>query len=137
VELLGAPAERTDDAAGCAIALEGEQVARPRGEELRQGVLEERQRAWLVMHVRKDVGDEACLEADADGARRALDRLGELVLGGGGHRHHAGSEQLAELRVAAGGRGSPRDVTTTRTGARSAASAVSPSGNGAVLVGRR
>src|SRR5205823_943358 len=54
VQLLGAPAERTDDAAGGAIALEGEQVARARGEELREGVLEERKRAWLVVHVRDD-----------------------------------------------------------------------------------
>ena len=64
VELLGATAERADDAARRAVALVRQEVARPAREQLRERVLEERQRPRLVVHVGHDLRDEAGLEAN-------------------------------------------------------------------------
>ena len=82
VELLGATAERADDAARRAVALVRQEVARPAREQLRERVLEERQRPRLVVHVGHDLRDEAGLEANTHLRGGALDRERQVVLRG-------------------------------------------------------
>ena len=107
VEILGPAAERADDPT-VARALERQHVAGAVREQLGERVLQERHGARLVADVGDDLGDEPRLEANADASRRPLDRLGELVLRRRRNRDHPGPQQLPELRVAEGGRGSRR-----------------------------
>ncbi len=78
---------------------EGEPVAVPSLEQLRERVLEQRKRAGLVGDVGDDLGLEAGLDGDADPFDRPSDRLLDLV--GRERRHRLGPcrEQLAEPRV--------------------------------------
>jgi hypothetical protein len=99
IQLLGPTAERADDAARRDVAVEREHVARARGEELGERVLQQGKRPRLMTDIGDDLRYQARFEPDADALRRALDRLRELVLGRGRDGDHARAQQLAELRV--------------------------------------
>src|SRR5919108_4417524 len=71
IQLLGPSPERAGHAADLPVRLEGERPAVAAFEELGQGVLHQRERAWLFRDVGQHRGDEAGLERDVATLPRA------------------------------------------------------------------
>ena len=99
VDAFGSRRQRSGDPAELLVRGEGQTVLVPTFEELSEGVLEQRERAWLMGDVGDDLRHQPGLGPDADPFDRPPDRLLELV--GREGRHHLGSfsEQLPETRV--------------------------------------
>jgi hypothetical protein len=99
VDLLGARGQGSGDAADVPVRGEAQSVLVPTFEELRERVLQERERPGLMGDVGDQLGNQPGLGSDADPFGRPPDRPLELVGYERGQRLGPLGEQLAEAGV--------------------------------------
>lgn len=100
VESFSPLRQRSDGAPHFLIGRVGEQPALPPFKQLRQGILQQRQRPGLVMHFLDDLRDQPILKRHADSVDRAGDGLFHLFSTQWQNGLHTAAYQVAKLRVA-------------------------------------